>query len=54
MELFNLKPSRAVGILKQYLKDAVLEGIVENTPEALKELLLIKGNELGLKPYVCE
>ena len=54
MELLNLKPSREVGILKQYLKDAVLEGIVENTPEALKELLLIKGNELGLKPYVCE
>ena len=30
MELFHLKPSREVGVLKQYLKDAVLDNRVEN------------------------
>ena len=30
MELFHLKPSREVGVLKQYLKDAVLDNQVEN------------------------
>lgn len=39
MEMFNLRPCRLVGDLKKIIKDAVLEGTVENTPEALKELL---------------
>lgn len=39
MAMFNLTPCREVGILKQTIKDAVLEGTVENTPEALRKLL---------------
>ena len=39
MELFHLKPSREVGILKQYLKDAVLDNCVENEREPLMQLL---------------
>ncbi len=49
MELFNLRPCKEVGILKQALKDAVLDEIVPNTESALKELLILKGKELGLK-----
>ena len=49
MEMFNLKPSREVGELKQYLKDAVLDGIVQNEREPLMELLTEKAQEMGLK-----
>ena len=48
MEMFNLKPSREVGILKQTLKDAVLDNKVANEREPLMELLRNKASELGL------
>jgi putative nucleotidyltransferase with HDIG domain len=48
MEMYNLKPSREVGILKQYLKDAVLDNKVENERGALLALLNEKAKELGL------
>ena len=48
MEMFNLKPSKEVGILKAYLKDAVLDGIVANEREPLMQLLTAKATELGL------
>ena len=49
MEMFNLKPSREVGTLKQFLKDAVLDNKVANEREPLMELLLKKAAEMGLK-----
>ena len=48
MELFDLKPSREVGLLKQYLKEAVLDNRVANEREPLMNLLLEKAAELGL------
>ena len=48
MEMFHLKPSREVGILKQTLKDAVLDNKVANEREPLMELLRNKARELGL------
>ena len=48
MELFHLQPSREVGTLKQYLKDAVLDNKVENEREPLMQLLFQKARELGL------
>ena len=48
MQLFNLQPSREVGILKQYLKEAVLDNVVENEREPLMELLMKKAKEMGL------
>ena len=48
MEMFNLKPSREVGTLKQYLKDAVLDNKVENEREPLMALLMAKAKEMGL------
>ena len=49
MELFHLQPSREVGVLKQYLKDAVLDNRVENAREPLMCLLLEKAKTMGLK-----
>lgn len=48
MEMFNLKPSREVGVLKQTLKDAVLDNRVPNEREPLLALLREKAEELGL------
>ena len=50
MEMFHLKPSKEVGILKAYLKDAVLDGIVANEREPLMQLLTAKAQEMGLAP----
>ncbi len=48
MELFHLKPSREVGVLKQYLKDAVLDNRVANEREPLMQLLMEKAHQMGL------
>ena len=48
MEMFHLQPSREVGVLKQYLKDAVLDNRVENEREPLMQLLLEKAKQMGL------
>ena len=48
MELFHLQPSREVGVLKQYLKDAVLDNKVENEREPLMQLLMEKAREMKL------
>ena len=46
--VFHLKPSREVGTLKQYLKDAVLDNTVPNEREPLMKLLKQKASEMGL------
>ena len=48
MEMFHLQPSREVGILKLYLKDAVLDNRVENEREPLMQLLMEKARQMGL------
>ena len=48
MEMFHLTPSREVGTLKQYLKDAVLDNKVENEREPLMALLMTKAKEMKL------
>jgi len=49
MTLFHLQPSREVGILKQYLKDVILDNRVENEREPLMKLLMKKACEMGLR-----
>lgn len=48
MEMFHLQPSREVGVLKQTLKDAVLDNEVPNEREALLQLLTEKARSMGL------
>ena len=49
MKTFNLKPSREVGVIKEAIKEAILEGDIPNDHEAAFNLMLEKGKALGLK-----
>ncbi len=50
MQTFGLSPSKPVGIIKDSLKDAMLDGVIPNTYEAAHAFMLEKGKELGLTP----
>ena len=49
MELFNLQPSREIGVLKEAVKEAILEGEIENNYDAAYEFVLKKAQKMGLK-----
>ena len=49
IKTFNLKPSREIGIIKEAIKEAILEGIIPNEHEAAFKLMIEKGKALGLK-----
>jgi tRNA nucleotidyltransferase (CCA-adding enzyme) len=48
MAIFNLKPSREIGILKEAVKEAILEGEIPNDYAAAYEFVLKRGEKLGL------
>ncbi len=49
MKTFNLKPSREIGLIKEAIKEAILEGEIPNEHGAAYNLMLEKGKALGLK-----
>ncbi len=49
MARFNLPPCREVGLLKMALKDAILDGVIENDYEQGIKFVDNKAEELGLK-----
>jgi tRNA nucleotidyltransferase (CCA-adding enzyme) len=52
MQAFNLKPSREIGIIKEVIKEAILEGVIPNEYEAAYQLMLREGKRLGLQPSI--
>ena len=49
IKTFNLKPCKYIGDIKDAIKEAILEGEIENDFEAAYNFMLVKGRELGLK-----
>jgi tRNA nucleotidyltransferase/poly(A) polymerase len=50
MKTFNIKPSREVGLIKNAIREAILDGEIENSFENAQQFMLKKGVELGLDP----
>ena len=53
MKLFDLKPSREIGMLKEAIKEAILEGEIPNEYQAAYDFMIKKAEKLGLKINAC-
>ena len=48
MEYYNLKPGKEIGIIKEFVKEAILDGKIGNNFDQAFELMKQKGTEMGL------
>ena len=54
MNYFNIKPSKEIGIIKEYIKNSILDGKIENNKKSAKLLMIEKGKTLGLNNITIE
>jgi len=54
MKYFKLKPSKEIGIIKEFIKNSILDGKIKNDKESAKLLMIKKGKLLGLKRNTVE
>jgi poly(A) polymerase len=48
METFGIEPSRPVGVIKEFVKNAILDGVITSDYDEAFQLMLEKGKEIGL------
>ena len=51
MNHFNLRPCKEIGLIKEAIKEAILEGEIPNEYEAAFALMIKKGSEIGLEAH---
>ena len=49
MKLFNIKPSKEIGMIKTALKDAILDGVIPNNYNDAFNFVIEQGKKLGLQ-----
>lgn len=49
MQLFDIRPGREIGILKEAVKEAILEGIIPNETTEARKFVIAEAEKLGLK-----
>jgi hypothetical protein len=50
MQIFNITPSKQVGIIKDAIREAILDGIIPNEYEAAYTFMLEEAAKIGLQP----
>jgi poly(A) polymerase len=50
MDIFGLPPSKPVGDLKNAIREAILDGVIENNFDAAYDFMMKKASEMGLQP----
>ncbi|RBN50835.1 CCA tRNA nucleotidyltransferase [Flavobacterium psychrolimnae] len=53
MKIFDLKPSKEIGMLKEAIKEAILEGEIPNEYQAAYDFMLKRAAKIGLKINAC-
>ena len=48
MDIFKIQPCKEVGVLKDLIKNAILDGVIKNDYKQAKKYLFIKAKELGI------
>jgi poly(A) polymerase len=51
MLFFNLKPGREVGIIKTAIREAILDGVIQNNRDEAMDFMIAEGKKLGLTPH---
>lgn len=54
MQIFEIPPSRDVGVIKTAVREAILEGEIDNSYEQAFERMLIEGAKLGFQPRITQ
>jgi poly(A) polymerase len=48
MEIYDISPGKEIGIIKEYIKNAILDGVIGNNKDEAEGLMELKAKELGL------
>jgi len=50
MKTFGIGPSKHIGEIKTAVKDAILDGVIENDPTQAYDFMIEMGKKMGLTP----